>query len=192
MEPNRTDLRVISERLDMLLRELDADADPRVGARLHEVVELLMALHAAGLERMLELAADGGLGSPALRDRLADDPVLLPLLLIHDMHPHDVQVRLSRALDRLRPVVAARGCRASLASIDGSVARVRLDGGARLADGEGLRSTIASALLEIAPELTDVAFENAEPVVPTPPAPLIQIARGSSTVRPDVGTGTRE
>lgn len=179
MDPHTDDLRELSERLDGLLRQLDAETEHGVRDRVREAVGLLLSLHAAGFARLLELAGDGGLGSPALRDRLADDPIIGPLLLVHQLHPHPVDVRIGRALDRLRPHVAAHGCRAAVVAIENGAARIRLDGGARLADGADLRDLMVSTLSAMAPELTELIIdngENGEP--PVAPSPLIQITRG--------------
>src|SRR5204862_6397820 len=109
MDPST--LRETSDRLDGLLRGLDALSDPVVRDRVREIVALLMGLHHAGLERVMALASDSLLGGPALSSRLADDPIVGPLLLVHDVHPYPADVRLARALDRLRPRIAAHGCR---------------------------------------------------------------------------------
>lgn len=177
MEAGRESLRETSERLDALLQELDRHADARVRERLHEVVALLMALHGAGLERVLALAAEPALGSPALRNALADDPVVGPLLLTHGLHPYSMEVRVARALERLKPRVAAHGCRATLAGIENGTARVRVEGGGRVADRDGLRQLLESGLVDAAPELEAVVIENE--TAPPAAVPLIQITRAS-------------
>ena len=177
---NASTLRAESDRLDGLLLELDAHPDATVRARLHEVVALLMQCHREALERVLALAADPALGGAALVSRLADDGLVAPLLLVHDLHPYAPDVRVARALDRLRPQIAAQGCRATLAAIDGRVARVDLDGGARLSERSDLRRSIEATLLDAAPELTAVVVEltgRANRSAAPSQAPLIQILR---------------
>ena len=168
-------LRAESERLEVLLRDLDGHPDPTVGERLHEVVALLMQCHREALERVLSLAAEPALAGPALVGRLADDQLVAPLLLIHDLHPYGPEVRLSRALDRLRPQIAAHGCQASLLGVEDRVARLRLDGGARLSERSDLAATIRSSLLDVAPELVGITIETVS--APEPAAPLIQILK---------------
>ena len=176
MDPST--LRETSDRLDVLLRGLDALSDPVVRDRVREIVALLMGLHHAGLERVMALASDSLLGGPALSSRLADDPIVGPLLLVHDVHPYPADVRLARALDRLRPRIAAHGCRATLVGIDEQTARVRLEGGARLSDRSKLGQVIQTCLLDAAPELAAVTVEpvDAEPARSSP-VPLIQIVK---------------
>src|SRR6185295_5418114 len=109
---NPTALRNASERLDTLLRDVSSIRDPRVSALAREIVELLMTLHGAAFERVLDLARDPALGGDPLVTRIADDPTIGPMLSVHGLHPHPADVRVSRTLDRLRPRIAASGCRA--------------------------------------------------------------------------------
>jgi hypothetical protein len=167
-----------SDRLEAILSELDAHAEQAVRARVREAVAHLMEIHREALARLLELASDEALGGVALMTRLADDPVVGPLLIVHDLHPHAVEVRLARALDRLRAKIAAHGCRATLVGIDGRQARVRLAGGARLSDGSTLGRTLDARLREVAPELSAVVIDlDGEPVPPPADPELIQVLR---------------
>ena len=43
----------------------------------------------------------------AVRDRLLADPLVESLLLLHDLHPLDVDTRIQRALDRVRPYLGS-------------------------------------------------------------------------------------
>src|SRR5215813_11672410 len=99
VDDDTTALREASERLDDVLRELQSYQDPVIRERLHEAVQLLMTIHERGLSRLLELAGDPALGGTALVTRIADDPLLGPLLLAHQLHPQSVDVRVSRALE---------------------------------------------------------------------------------------------
>jgi len=185
---NSASLRMTSEQLDAIIHELDEHVDPTVRHRIREVVGLMMELHGAGLERVLELAADSALGSPALVTRMADDPLLGPLLLIHDLHPHDLETRLSRRLDRLRPRIAANGCRADVVAVAGDVATVRVEGIERLSatPAEELKALIETTLLEAAPELTTLVIERGQSLTTTPSTPLLQIMRRSDLNAPAV------
>jgi hypothetical protein len=173
MQDDIPTIRAASERLDHLLRQLDAHVDPAVREAIHEAVALLMAMHRDGLERALALAGDETLGGPALLARFADDPHVAPLLLVHDLHPYPVDVRLRRALDRLRPQIAGRGCRAAMNAIDGATARVRIEGHLAGARAQELRQLVETAIFEAAPEITKVAFDDFTAREPA----LIQILR---------------
>ena len=175
-------LRASSARLDALLGDLDRHPDAAVRAGVREAVALLMDLHRAGLDQLLALAADPAAGGPGLLARFADDPAVGPLLLVHSLHPFAVDVRLTRALERLRPHLSARGCRAWLERVEQSTAIVRLE--CRAGDPSAVHDTVESCLVEAAPELTDVRIEAVTVEMPAAPAPaLIQIMRKPETVR---------
>jgi len=178
--PDDTTVRATSEQLDAALQAIAAQDDPMARARAREAIDLLLTIQGAAFERMLALAGDAALGGPALVSRIADDPVLGPLLVIHGIHPHDPQTRVARTLDRVRPRMAASGCRASLVSVDHGIARVQVQGRAKLGaeSGAALARWLETALLEAAPELSAIAIDDAEP--PGAPAPaLLQIMRSS-------------
>jgi hypothetical protein len=152
--------------------------------RLHEAVGLLMTLHGEALARVLALAADPALGGPALLTRLADDDVVGPVLIAHDLHPHVPPTRVARTLERLRPRIAASGCRAALESAEGGVARIRVAGRSRLSaeSSAALTEWLTTTLRDIAPELSTVVIENdaaERPVREEVPLPLIQITRSA-------------
>ena len=83
-----------------------------------------MALYGAGLRR----------GSARDRDpdavrRLADDEVVGNLLVLHDLHPDDVDTRVQRALDQVRPYLGSHAGGVSLSGVDeDGVVHLRLEG----------------------------------------------------------------
>jgi hypothetical protein len=173
-------VRGTSERLDAALQAIETHGDPILRHRAREAVELLLTLQGTALERIVDLAGDPALGGPALVTRLADDAVIGPLLVIHGIHPHDPATRVARTLDRLRSRIAATGCRASLSSIDGTVARLRVEGFSRL-DGESastLEQWLETRLLEAAPELTAILIDDPGGTLVLEPK-LIQITRST-------------
>ena len=48
------------QRIAAIIEQLESAADPNARALAKELLESLMALHGAGLERILELARDAG------------------------------------------------------------------------------------------------------------------------------------
>jgi hypothetical protein len=71
-------------RLDALLAEVDACADPRLRALAQELVRTLMRFYGSGLDRVATLV------SPATLRRLADDDLVGGLLALHDLHPDGI------------------------------------------------------------------------------------------------------
>src|SRR5262249_60524114 len=87
---------------------LGAVADPRVRAKAEELVRLLMELYGSALARILE-TVDNTDSADAIFDRLATDDLVASLLVLHGLHPLNVETRIARALDRVRPYLGSHG-----------------------------------------------------------------------------------
>src|SRR5688500_5419864 len=104
-------MRAVAERIDVLVREAASSPDPAVRRNAQELVQLLMRLYGAGLSRIVHLLAleepraDGRSG-PIMSALLADD-LIASLLVLHDLHPEDVETRIARGLQRLQETAAA-------------------------------------------------------------------------------------
>src|SRR4051812_32405296 len=94
-------------RVDALLDRIDALEDTEARATAAEALEGLLALYGEGLARMVESAAGLG-GEPVLR-AFAEDELVSHLLLLHGLHPVDVESRVRQALQEVRPHVEAHG-----------------------------------------------------------------------------------
>ncbi len=170
MEP--LSVREVSERIDTLVDELGRGAPPAVMERVEELVQCVMALYGEGLGRVL-----GSLDDAAVR-RLADDEVVGNLLVLHDLHPDDVDTRVQQALDRVRPYLGSHAGGVSLSEVDEQgVVHLRLEGSCDGCPSSALtvRSAIEDAILVAAPDVVAVEAEGmVEGMVETGPA-LLQI-----------------
>lgn len=148
--------------------------DEEVRQRVAQVEDLLAAIESD--EPALDaVAAIVELYGEALRRVVggadpASDELLSHLLLVHGMHPVDVEERVAHALDEVRPYLGSHGGGVTLLGVEDGVARVRLEGAC-----EGCRSSAATmktaieqAVARAAPELRAVEAEE-------PAQPLLQI-----------------
>ena len=69
----------------------------------------MIELHGAGLERILDKLADAGDAGLALIDALAEDDLVGSILLLHGLHPLDLETRVRQALDKVRPLLRSHG-----------------------------------------------------------------------------------
>jgi Fe-S cluster biogenesis protein NfuA/nitrite reductase/ring-hydroxylating ferredoxin subunit len=167
MEP--VSVREVSERIEALLDDLGQSTPPPVLARVEELVHAVMSLYGAGLSRLVEVAP-----ADVLR-RLADDEVVGNLLVLHDLHPDDVDTRVRRALDSVRPYLGSHAGDVTLTGVDtDGVVHLRLEGSCDGCPSSALtvKSAIEDAILVAAP---DVVAVEAEGMVDAGPA-LLQIA----------------
>ena len=162
----------IGAELETLIAKMDALDESRDAASARELVRLLMSLYGAGLSRVLEIVRTESGGPQAVLDRLAADPLLSSLLVLHDLHPQPVERRVNQALEGLRPHLPVDTQVTVVAIDDGSV-RLKVERrAARSADGGSIRSAIERAIQEAAPEIATVHVDG-------PDATLIQIIRPS-------------
>ena len=176
------DFRGRMQRLDALIREAERFADPAVQAHTREIVGALLELHGAGLERVLEhLAGAGEVGRAAI-DALARDELVGSLLLLHGLHPLDVETRVLGALDKVRPYLHSHGGDVEFLGVAGGAVRLRLRGSCHGCPSSAatLRSTIEQAVYDAAPDVTAVEVEERTGEAP---AGLVQLGLPSRNGR---------
>jgi Fe-S cluster biogenesis protein NfuA len=121
-----------------------------------EVVQAIVELYGEGLRRIVECVRSG--------DALESDELVSHLLLLHDLHPLDLDTRVARALEDVRPYLGSHGGDVELLGVENGVARLRLNG---TCDGcpssaVTLQHSIEAAILRAAPELERVEAEGVE------------------------------
>ena len=160
------DVREIGERIQTLLEELRGSSDQLARARAEEAVRLVVELYGAGLERIVELLRRTGEGGPPL-ERIAAEPFVGSLLVLHDLHPLPVEQRIQRALDSVRPYLGSHAGDVEFLGIDeAGVVHLRLQGNCHGCPSSTVtvRLAIERAIAEAAPEVEGVNVEGmAEP-----------------------------
>jgi Fe-S cluster biogenesis protein NfuA/nitrite reductase/ring-hydroxylating ferredoxin subunit len=155
-------LRAVSERIDGLLQELGNVADHRIREKAEELVRLLMELYGSALARVVEIIGDTGSTAEAF-DRLAADDLVSSLLILHGLHPHTVETRIMRALDRVRPYLGSHGGDVKLLKVTDGVVHLRLEGSCHGCPSSTLTMKLAieKAIEEAAPEIARIEVEGA-------------------------------
>jgi len=169
----QVDPATIGAEIESLIGEMQASGDSQTTAQAQELVGLLMSLYGAGLSRMLEIVRTEAGGPQAVLERCSTDSLLASLLILHDLHPHPIDVRVERALNALRPHLPGE-TRLMVVAADGDTVRVMVE---RLAAGQAqsagtIRLAIERAVREAAPEIGTVQIDGLDD-------PLIQIARAT-------------
>jgi Fe-S cluster biogenesis protein NfuA len=150
------------QRLDGLLREADRFTDPAARAHAQALVQAVLRLHGAGLERLLHhLSAAGELGQEIL-DSCTQDDVVSGLLLLHGLHPLDLEARVRQALDGVRPYLRSHGGNVTLVGVDEGLVRLRLEGSCNGCPSSAvtMRQTIEEAITAKAPDASGIEVEG--------------------------------
>jgi Fe-S cluster biogenesis protein NfuA/nitrite reductase/ring-hydroxylating ferredoxin subunit len=158
-------------RMETLLGEIESLQDPNARAKAAEVVQVLLELYGEGLARMMEVIAEGEKRERVF-EALAEDELVSHLLLLHGLHPLDVETRVIRALEEVRPYLRSHGGNVELLGIEGDVARVRLQGSCDGCPSSAvtLKLAIEEAVQKAAPDLEGI---EAEGVTEPQPAPTL-------------------
>jgi hypothetical protein len=164
-EVGQDDLGHDLERIGGLLGRIEAIADPASRAATRDLVQALMAWHGAAFERALEVAARAGEPGAAILSQWAEDPVISGVLLLYGLHPDDIEVRVRRALDRMRPQLRKQGCEVRELEVSDGVVRITVETGSHGACGsttKALRDTLEGAIYDAAPDLTSLVIAGLE------------------------------
>ncbi|WP_328334491.1 NifU family protein [Kribbella sp. NBC_00382] len=154
---DRRDVAALSERIDVLLDEVQRRAEPEVTDKVEELVRAVLSLHGAGLEQLL-----AHLDEQQVRGVLEDD-LVAGMLLLHDLHPDDVATRIQAALDSVRPYLGSHAGGIDYLGIDDDgIVHLRLQGSCEGCPGSTatVRLTVENAVLDAAPEAVAVDVEG--------------------------------
>lgn len=177
-----TDPRHAGEEIERLLEDLKTVGDARVVDKAEQLVGTTVELYGATLKRILEVIFEAPEGE-RLIEGLAADELVSSMLILHDLHPYDLETRVEQALIKVRPYLGSHeGDVEFLGVTDEGVVRLRLKGSC---DGcpsstVTLRTAIERAIFEAAPEVIRVDAEGneAEEVAPQPAGGLLQVGMG--------------
>ena len=114
------------QRVEALVETVQRTADPSVRAATQELIETILDLHGAGLDRILEIVTGVADNGEAMLDRFSRDELVASLLMLHGLHPVDFETRVRKAVETLRPALRSQGGSVELLSIEEGVVRVRL------------------------------------------------------------------
>jgi Fe-S cluster biogenesis protein NfuA len=181
------DAQKAGERVEALLAELGSQAGPQVAATAEELVGCLVELYGAGLAEIVRIVGSDTDAGQRLMGRLAGDPLVESLLLLHDLHPLPVADRVQRAIERVMAELG--GSHAGQVEFDGvddqGVIRLRLERGGHGCGSspQAVAAAVEQAVTAAAPEAAGVEVDV---VTAAPELPLLQITR-----RPTAARGTR-
>lgn len=146
---------------DRIQTLLDASASDGAAARerAEQLVREITDLYGAGLERLMGLAVRA---APEVADELVADDLIASLLLVHGLHPHPVERRITDALDTVRPYLGSHGGDVHLLSVDGDsgnyTVRLQFSGSCRSCPSSAvtLELAVEDAVRAAAPEISSI------------------------------------
>ena len=144
------------EGIEEKIRNLERLADPAARETARALLHDLIGFTAEGLGRMMDWVEKES-GRAALA-RLAEDPKVSALLLLHGCHPVDLRTRVAQALESVRPYLHSHGGNVELLGIEDGRVRLRLEGSCQGCPSslETLKNSIEEAIVAAAPDAAGV------------------------------------
>ncbi len=184
------------ERIESLIQAIEQSADPATRASAQELVQAVLDLHGMGFARVCERLGAAGEPGRSLLGELARDELVGSLLMLHGLHPLDLESRVQQALDSVRPFLRSHGGEVELVGTTDGVVRLRMKGSCQgcPSSSETLRNRIEEAIVAAAPDATGIVVEGvAEPMIAAPPTGFISVdqlwsgghGNGTGSVRPE-------
>jgi hypothetical protein len=91
--PRRAEFRGQSEQVEKLAAKLDQCGDPEVRAAALELVQSVVELHGAALQRLIDRCVETAEGERVLTAALEDN-LVSGMFLLHSLHPDDIETRV--------------------------------------------------------------------------------------------------
>jgi NifU-like domain len=162
---NATEFQQRVQQLGKLIAELEHIPDSPLKVATGELVHLLMEVHSAGIEQMMEIVFDSTASGQQTIDKLGNDPIVRSLLLLYSLHPEDLETRVQKSLDALRPRLRKLNYGIELLQIEeGGAVRVHVEssGHACGSTTENVRSMVEEGVYEFAPDVSSLAVSGLE------------------------------
>jgi Fe-S cluster biogenesis protein NfuA len=160
--PQRGKFRLQTERVEKLAARLESAGDPETRTTALDLVQSVVELHGAALQRLVDSLARTPAGQQVLSEALEND-LVSSMLLLHNLHPDDLETRVLRGIEKARPYLKSHGGDVELAAIRDGIVHLRLHGtcGSCPSSSVTLKNAVEDALFEVAPDIVEIVSENA-------------------------------
>jgi Fe-S cluster biogenesis protein NfuA len=152
------------QRIGGLVEEIETIADPAVRTAAKDMIQKLMDLHGAVLEKALTIIAEAGQPGMSIIDRLGRDPLVSSVLILYGLHPEDFKSRVTKAVESIRPQLRKQGCAVELLGVNDGNIRLRVEVGQHACGSttNTLQAILEDAMYDAAPDLTSLVIEGLE------------------------------
>lgn len=160
--PARNKFQAQTERVEKLAAKLDQANDPEVRATALELVQSVVELHGAALQSLIDRCLETPDGERVLQEALQDD-LVASMFLLHSLHPDDIETRVLRGIESVRPYLKSHGGDCELIDVHDGIVRLRLHGscGSCPSSSLTLKNAVEEALFQAAPDIKEIVAENA-------------------------------
>jgi len=147
------------ERIEKLIQKFESAPDLGTRADARALVQALMEFHGKALDRMMEIVAEAADGEPPVFESFARDELVSNLLLLHGLHPVDLETRVAQALDKVRPILRAQSSNVQLVDIEDGVVQLQFEG----KPAPNLKASIEEEIYRFAADVTEIRIQGLAP-----------------------------
>ena len=147
------------ESIEAVIRQIESAGDPNVRTAARELVQLVMELHGAGLERILEILRSNGESGQNLLGSLGRDDMVASLLVLYGLHPLSFAERINQALEKANRQMRSRSATVELIGLEDGAVRLHLKANGH---GPALKEVVEAAIYQAAPDITSLVIDGAE------------------------------
>ena len=153
----------LPQRLRQLVDQIQ-QYEPAERARARALIQTVLDFHGAALAQLLELLRQEGDAGHALLEKVSRDGLVRNLLLLHGLHPADLETRTQDALAQVQPLLRSQGAEVELLAVADDAVRLCLsqNGSGYPASLSTLRAAVEEAIAAAAPDVRLVEFVDPE------------------------------
>jgi hypothetical protein len=144
------------QRIEELVRRLEKAPDAALRATAQELLQGVMDLHGRALDRMLTILSEHEVQAAAIIDVLGRDELVGNVLLLHGLHPEDLETRIQGALEKIESVLRGYGARAKMLGAPGGNVRLEVSGVRSAPEARATKTAIEEALYQAAPDVASL------------------------------------
>jgi hypothetical protein len=150
--PDASGLAEEFSRIEEILQKIEQAPEGTAKGQSRALLQSVLRIHAAGLTAMLDLLAAQPGGSKAVLEAFTGHDLVSQLLLLHGLHPLDLETRVKNVLDQFHTTA-----RVELLSVAEGVVRVRLEGVSDVV--AEARRALEARLLTVAPDAAAIHID---------------------------------
>jgi len=149
-------------RIGELVEEVESIADPGVRASTKELMQSLMDLHGSVLERTLDVISETGEPGIELIEKLGGDPIVSGVLVLYGLHPDDMDTRVLKAVERVKPQLRKQGCEVEALESEEGVVRLTVRTGEHAcgSTAKTIRANLEGVIYDAAPDIVSLTIEG--------------------------------
>jgi hypothetical protein len=161
---NGTEFQEQVRQLGQLMTQFDQMPENPQKTACKQLLQLLMDVHGAGLDRMMEIVFENDAAGPAIIDKLGQDSITSALLLLYSLHPDDLETRVNRAVERMRARLRKVSYGVDLARIDEGAVEIRVTSSGHTcgSTAKDVRAVVEEGVYELAPDVTSLEIRGLE------------------------------